>query len=113
MPYLNKIGVLFFARLQAVQMGLVGFILGILYSFGGAIIDILVSIGWVVSSETPGLSYGTALAFLALIGMPSLFAIFGFLIGVIVAFLYNFASGIFGASIGKLVGEVEIEKKKL
>jgi hypothetical protein len=110
MPYSNKIGILFFARLQAVQMGLVGLILGILYSFGGAIIDIIVSIGWVTSSETPGLSYGTALAFLALIGMPSLFAIFGFVYGIIVAILYNFASGIFGASIGKLVGKIEIKK---
>ena len=43
MKYSNKIELLFYARLQAVQMGLLGFMVGILYSFGGFIIDLMVS----------------------------------------------------------------------
>jgi len=56
---------------------------------GRFIIDALVSIGLIVSSETPGLSYGTVLAFGALIGMPIIFAFFGFILGFVEAVLYN------------------------
>ena len=76
-------------------MSFVGLIAGILYSFGGAIYDLLTS-GTV--------NWGTALAFLALIGMPILFATFGFLVGLIEAFLYN----LFARRIGGI--ELEIEQ---
>ncbi len=75
------------AKLQAVIMAIVGLIAGILYSVGGAIYDVLVSIGWITSASTPGVGYGTALAFLALIGMPVTFAAFGFIVGLIEVFL--------------------------
>ena len=52
------------AKLQAVTIAIVGLIAGILYSVGGAIYDVLVSIGWITSASTPGGGYGTALAFL-------------------------------------------------
>jgi hypothetical protein len=54
-------------------------------------IDVLVSIGWVssASASTPGLGFGTVLAFGALIGMPIIFAACGFIVGLIEAFLYN------------------------
>ena len=74
-------------------MALVGLIFGILYSFGGAIIDVLVSQGWITTASTPGVSWGTALAFLAIIGMPIIFATFGFIAGAIGAFLYNSVAG--------------------
>ncbi len=70
-------------------MAIVGLIAGILYSVGGAIYDVLVSIGWITSVSTPGVGYGTALAFLALVGMPVTFATFGFMVGRIEVFLYN------------------------
>jgi len=89
MGRLHRIKIFAFAKFQAFLMGLVGIVCGILYSFGGLIIDILVSIEWVSSSETPGLSFGTILAFGALIGMPVLFATIGFLLGIIEAILYN------------------------
>lgn len=76
-------------------MSFVGLIAGILYSFGGAIYDLLTS-GTV--------NWGTALAFLALIGMPILFATFGFLVGLIEAYLYN----LFASWIGGI--ELEIEQ---
>jgi hypothetical protein len=87
MTKVEKIGVLSFAKFQA-----------ILYSFGGLIIDVLVSIGWVssASASTPGLGFGTVLAFGALIGMPIIFATFGFIIGLIEAFLYNLFARWFG-----------------
>jgi len=75
---------------------LLGLAAGILYSFGGFIIDTLVSLEWITSSETPGLSYGTLLAFGALIGMPIIFAVFGFVAGLIVAILFNILAKWFG-----------------
>jgi hypothetical protein len=101
MAKLNKIGVLSSAKLVVGIMALVGLIAGILYSFGGAIYDVLVSIGWTTSASTPGVGYGTALAFLALIAMPIIFATSGFLAGAVGAFLYNLVAG--------WVGGIEID----
>jgi hypothetical protein len=86
MAKLRKLGVLFSAKLQAIQMAFVGLIAGILYAFGGAIYELL----------TGTLNSGTALAFLALIGMPIIFAIFGFMAGAIGAVLYNLVARWFG-----------------
>jgi hypothetical protein len=86
MAKLRRIGVLFLAKLQAVVLGFVGLIAGILYSFGGFFYDLF----------TIGLNGGTALAFLALIGMPLIFATCGFIVGLIEAFLYNLLAGWFG-----------------
>ena len=101
MAKVRKIKVLSFAKFQTVLGALIGLIAGILYSFGGFIIDVLVTIGWVVTSETPGLSYGTVLAFGALIGMPLLGAIIGFIVGIIGALLYNLFS--------RWVGGIELD----
>lgn len=92
----KKMRVLSFAKFQGIIGALVGLIAGILYSFGGAIIDVLVSTKVISSNQTPGLSYGTALAFLALIGMPIIFATFGFVLGLVEAILYNLLSRWFG-----------------
>jgi len=61
----------------------------LLYSFGGFLIDTLVTVGWITTNETPGLSYGTVLAFGALIGMPLIAGIIGFVLGIVEAVLYN------------------------
>ena len=74
-----KINVLTAAELCGAMGASIGFILGILYSFGGAVYD-LFTIGW---------NLGTVLAFGALIGMPVIFAIPGLLLGGISAALYN------------------------
>jgi hypothetical protein len=79
MAQLKRLGVLFSAKLHAIVMAFVGLIAGILYAFGGAIYELL----------TGTLNSGTALAFLALIGMPISFAVVGFVAGAIGAFLYN------------------------
>lgn len=63
---------------------LIGVFLGILYSFGGLILDALVSLELITSDETPGLSYGTVLAFGALIGMPIIFGLIGCIIDIII-----------------------------
>lgn len=76
----NKLAVLSFAKFQAVLTSLIGLIAGILYSFGGAIFDLV---------TTGSVNWGTALAFLALLGMPILFGTFGFIIGIVEAILYN------------------------
>ena len=98
MNKLKKINTLSFAKFQALLMGLTGVLFGILYSFGGLFIDTLVSLE-IVSPElasTPGLSFGTVLAFGALIGMPLLFAFLGFFFGIIEALLFNLVAKRFG-----------------
>ena len=67
------------AKLQAIVCAFTGLLAGILYSFGGAVYD----------ATTVGLNSGTALAFLALVGMPVMFAAAGFVIGFVEAHLYN------------------------
>ena len=89
----RKLGVLSLAKLLAGLMAFVGLIAGISYSFGGATIDVLVSKGWITSASTPGVGWGTALAFLALIAMPSIFATFGLIAGATGAFLNNLVAG--------------------
>jgi len=81
MAKLKKIKVLSLAIFQGVLFGHLGLVAGVLYSFGGAIYDIF---------TTGSVNFGTALAFLALIAMPILFAVFGFILGIIEAVLYNF-----------------------
>ena len=60
---------------------LLGLASGIIYSFGGLIIDTLVSLEIISTSETPGLSSGTILAFGALVGMPAIGSLFGLITG--------------------------------
>ncbi len=52
-------------------------------------VDGLVSMNWIESAETPGLSIGTLLAFGALIGMPVIFAVGGLLLGLVELVLYQ------------------------
>lgn len=89
MAKLTKMGLGFSTKLLAIYGAGIGLFLGVLYSVGGFLIDALVSLGWISSLETPGLSAGTALAFLALIGMPLIFAMLGAMIGLIGAPIYN------------------------
>jgi hypothetical protein len=66
MAIVKKLGVFSFAKFRGINLAIVGLIAGIVYSFGGLIIDGLGSLGWITSNETPGLSFGTVLAFGAL-----------------------------------------------
>ncbi len=87
MSKLGKLRVLSVARFQAVLLAPVGLICGIIYSFGGFVYDVV---------TTGGVNLGTALAFLALIGMPVLSGAFGFAAGLIEAVLYNFFARWYG-----------------
>ena len=57
------------------RMAYLGLVCGVVYSFGGLIYD------WL----TIGLNWGTAMAFMALVGMPLVFGTFGFLSGALIA----------------------------
>ncbi|MDE2900313.1 MAG: hypothetical protein OXN15_04730 [Chloroflexota bacterium] len=94
MKTLTAVSVVSSARLAAAVMGLAGLAAGMLYAFGGALFDTLVTLGWVASAEsgslsTPGLGWGTVLAFGALVGMPLIFAAAGLVAGTVGAILYN------------------------
>jgi len=75
------------AKLAAKWMACAGLVCGVLYSVGGFFVDLL----------TIGLNWGTAMAFGALVGMPVMFGVFGFVVGALVAFVV----GGFGAAIGR------------
>jgi hypothetical protein len=79
------------AKFLAVLGTLIGFLCGLIYSFGGFLIDALVSMEFLSSGTfgTPGLSYGSLLAFGALIGMPLLLGAASFLLGLVAGLLYN------------------------
>jgi hypothetical protein len=83
---IKRLGVLSFAKFQAVLFGLLGVLAGIVYSVGGLIYDL----------STKGLSSGSGLAFLAMIGMPILFAAVGFITGIVEASLFNLVARRFG-----------------
>lgn len=87
MAKLRRVGVLFLAKLQASAMAFVGLAAGVAYAVGGAISDL---------ARTGAVNPGTALAFLALLGMPALFAAFGFVAGAIGAVVYNLTSKWYG-----------------
>lgn len=98
MTKLKKIGILSLAKFQATLAGLMGVICGIMYSFGGLLIDTLVTFDLLSATQmgTPGLSYGTFLAFGALIAMPAIGFGIGFVVGIIEAILYNLFARRFG-----------------
>ena len=54
-----------------------GLVCGVLYSFGGVVVDLL----------TIGLNWGTLMAFGALVGMPVVFGALGFLLGALIALI--------------------------
>jgi hypothetical protein len=76
----ENLSILDFAMFQGKLASLLGLLAGILYSFGGLLHDIFVS---------GGVNTGTALAFLALVGMPFIAATAGFILGTVEAILYN------------------------
>lgn len=104
MARIKKIGIRYLAKVHGIIGGIVGLLLGILYSFGGFAIDALVTMGVITSNETPGLSYGTILAFGALLGMPLIFSVAGYIAGAIGAVLFNL--------VVPLLGGVELDFKR-
>lgn len=91
MATMNRVKIISFSVFRAKFALFLGFVAGCIYSFGGLIIDVLVSAGQLSPEkfETPGLSVGTLLAMGALVGMPIIAAIGGFVIGFIEAIVYN------------------------
>ena len=87
MKKIKKMGVLSFAKFQSILFSLLGIVAGIIYSFTGLIYDLL----------TIGLNSGTALAFMAIIGMPLLFALAGFILGFLEVIIFNLIVNWFGA----------------
>lgn len=92
MTKINRLNIFSFAKFQSVLFALLGLGAGFLYSFGGLLIDTLVSLGWYSTPETPGLSIRTILAFGALIGIPLIFAVAGYILGIVETLFYNLFS---------------------
>ena len=76
------------AKKLARWMAYVGLVCGVVYSFGGLVYDLM----------TIGLNWGTAIAFTAIVGMPVMFGILGFVSGTLIAVV---AGGV-GATLHRL-----------
>lgn len=63
--------------------------MGVIYSIGGLIVDILVTLDMITTSETVGLSVGTFYAFGALIGMPIITGFFGIILCLFVVLVHK------------------------
>ena len=85
---LKKVDPYALAQPLSVGMTFFGFIMGILYAGLGAIYD----------AFQVQLGFGTILAFFALIGMPLIFGIAGFVVGMLGAVLNNLVVDLFGKS---------------
>ena len=96
MSKINRLNIISYATFQATIVAGLGLVLGVVYTFGGLILDILVTLDWVPPTETPGLSLGTLLAFGGVVGMPLVFMAAGFVLGIIQALLYNLFAKWFG-----------------
>lgn len=91
MDFTNKTYVTNYMIFCGMLGAIIGLIFGIFYSFGGFIIDLMVSVHLLstVTTGTTGLGIGTLLAFGAIIGMPAIFAIIAIILGIILAGGYN------------------------
>lgn len=85
MTKIKKIKMLAYAKMQAVIMDLSVWLQVAIFSIG-LIYDVF----------TNALSFGTVMAFGAILGMPVIFAVFGYITGIIGVFLYNIFSKWFG-----------------
>lgn len=91
MDFTNKTYVLNYMKFCGMLGAIIGLIFGVFYSFGGLIIDSMVSVNLLSPATwgTSGLGAGTLLAFGALIGMPALFAAGSVILGIVLAGGYN------------------------
>ena len=97
MVILKKVGVFSLAKLYSVLMFVIGFFIGLFFSF----------IAYLTKSAaptTPDLAVYHAIGFWALLIFPVLYGIIGFIAGAVGAFLYNL--------IAKSVGGLELEFDK-
>jgi len=85
----KRLNILSFAKFQGALFMLLGLLAGILYAFGGLLLDSMVSLGWMRTDETNGLGYGTVLAFGALVGMPLILGGTGYILGLLQGLIYN------------------------
>ena len=92
----EQLSVLSFARFVALMGALIGLVCGVVYALGGLMIDLAITLSWARYPDTPGLSFGTVLAFGALIGMPLIGAAIAFFLGALGAIFYNLLALKFG-----------------
>jgi len=91
MARIKKIDVDSFARFRRVSFTIIGLICGVLYGIGGLIYDVF----------TTGLNGGTALALMAILIMPAIAAVIGFVVGSLEAIVFN--------SVAKKIGGITVE----
>lgn len=85
----KRIGVLSLAKIEAVVLAVFGFIIGLFYAlFFGAM-------GAMMPAGRGGAAMG-GIGLLAIIIIPVLYGVFGFIAGAIGAVIYNFAAGFMG-----------------
>jgi len=100
MTEVTKINAMSFAKISALMWAFVGFIIGILLGL------VLFAFGSVISSDINQLKsfFGVTLGIIGFVGVPIIFALFGFINGLLFAWFYNLLSW--------WTGGIKIELKK-
>ncbi|KYK28292.1 MAG: hypothetical protein AYK19_21075 [Theionarchaea archaeon DG-70-1] len=101
MQEIKKIGVFSMAKIEAALGAVIGFIVGIIW----AIIAVFVR-GFAEVAGAPMRTAGPIFGVAAIVIMPLLYAVIGFIGGALIAFLYNVIAGWIGGI------EIELEEVK-
>ncbi|MBU7032969.1 MAG: hypothetical protein HXS53_10590 [Theionarchaea archaeon] len=97
MQEIKKVGVFSFAKIEAALGAIIGFIIGLISAVIGTTLFGFAETAGVVMPRWLGLLFGLA----AIIILPILYAVIGFIAGIIIAFLYNV--------VARWIGGIEIE----
>ena len=100
MAKLKRIGILSFALFETVLMAIIGLIIGLFIAIISSIMGSTLRASG-VNSGVAGGGWLMGLGFLAIIIAPIMYAIIGFIFGIILAFLTNVAL--------KMIGGIEFE----
>lgn len=93
MVTLKRIGVLSMAKLEAVILAIMGLLQGLFFAVFGALLG--------AAGDMASFGIGAGFGLLAIIFLPIIYGIMGFIMGAIGAFVYNIIAG--------AVGGIEVE----
>ena len=101
MAIVKRLNVMSVAKVNALMGMFLGLIAGLVSSFMFAIIGGISSISTIDGGAAPNLGFGAALGYLSILVFPIIYAIVGFIGGIIFAAIYNL--------VAKWVGGIEVD----
>ncbi|MBN2346188.1 MAG: hypothetical protein JXO51_07330 [Candidatus Aminicenantes bacterium] len=94
MKTLKRIDVISFAKFQTVLMAIIGVLAGVMFAFFGFIFQAFA--GRLTQGDIPWAGFGAGMGLAALVILPLVYAVIGFISGIIGGALFNLVSAISG-----------------